>query len=529
MATGRGWILRQHSVGFLRSSIAAEARRGIGVPSPSPLFILPAGDSSLAVSSSAGDGAESEYSSIMKLSKMKEIRSCWQFGKSNMSKSVIHFDRIPSEILLKIFSYLDIASLLCIGCVNKRFYHLSNDNVVWFKIYSKSFLPKRKKWRTKSVQEKDSTSLSFPELQDSKSTCWKREYFKKKIAAQRSSVIQLLKPINTYTGLPLKTKEAIKISGLRWVIVLKDHNEKEHEMDQADISFNETTVTVYWYNNKWPPLDTLSTLQLFGVTPVLLGEDKVHNSNGPWQRSLVSEYKLANLTENAKMIGCDPLVELYHFDQGFMLGLWKKGEIAFVMASLHYHQLIERSTFGSATVKHYGAPIKAIPDDIDPEYGLHGYQLHIDLQSRGNNYLCSTFRSLFCKKEYIRNTYLRLSVISYKKEAQHLPLDGNIGLSWRTDAFEGIIKSCFIMDLTLLDDSQKPFWCISVPVDMKLSVKISTLYQFLGPCYCMNYKDSTGKVYMELIWMEETNEYLIVNLVIYLSTSKVNSHFGTNY
>lgn len=51
-------------------------------------------------------------------------------------------------------------------------------------------------------------------------------------------------------------------------------------MDQADISFNETSVTVYWYNNKWPALDTLSTLQLFGVTPVLLGEDKLHNRNG---------------------------------------------------------------------------------------------------------------------------------------------------------------------------------------------------------------------------------------------------------
>uniref|UniRef100_A0A8C5S5H2 F-box protein 15 n=1 Tax=Laticauda laticaudata TaxID=8630 RepID=A0A8C5S5H2_LATLA len=446
---------------------------------------------------------------------MKEIRG-WQFRKPNKSKSVIHFDSIPSEILLKIFSYLDVASLLCIGCVNKLFYDLSNDNVVWSKIYSKSFLPKRKVWKTTSIQEKDCIFLSFPELQDSKSRCWKREYFMKKIAAQRSSVIQLLKPINTYTGLPLKTKEAIKTSALRWVILLKDQNGKEHEMDQADISFNETSVTVYWYNNEWPPLDTLSTLHLFGVIPVLLGE--VHNSNGPWQRSLVSEYKLANVTKNAKMIGCDALVELYHFDQGFMLGLWKS-----------LYTLYMQSSPSIFFRRHYGASIKAVPDDIDPEYGLHGYQLHIDLQSRGNNYICSTFRSLFCKKEYIRNGYLRLSVISYKKEAQHLPLDGNIGLSWRTDAFEGIIKSCFIMDLTLLDDSQKPFWCISAPVEMKLSVKTSTLYKSLGPCYCMNYKDSTGKVYMELIWMEETNEYLIVNLVIYLSTQKVNSRFGTNY
>uniref|UniRef100_A0A670ZPM8 F-box protein 15 n=1 Tax=Pseudonaja textilis TaxID=8673 RepID=A0A670ZPM8_PSETE len=447
------------------------------------------------------------------------ISSDYVCGQITTLFSHVHFCSIPSEILLKIFSYLDVASLLCIGCVNKLFYDLSNDNVVWFKIYSKSFLPKRKVWKTTSVQDKDCTFLSFPELQDSKSRCWKREYFMKKIAAQRSSVIQLLKPINTYTGLPLKTKEAIKTSALRWVILLKDQNGKEHEMDQTDISFNETSVTVYWYNNEWPPLDTLSTLYLFGVIPVLLGE--VHNSNGPWQRSLVSEYKLANMTKNAKMIGCDALVELYHFDQGFMLGLWKVRFHAIFYTCNLLHIFFFR--------RHYGASIKAVPDDIDPEYGLHGYQLHIDLQSRGNNYICSTFRSLFCKKEYIRNGYLRLSVISYKKEAQHLPLDGNIGLSWRTDAFEGIIKSCFIMDLTLLDDSQKPFWCISVPVEMKLSVKTSTLYESLGPCYCMNYKDSTGKVYMELIWMEETNEYLIVNLVIYLSTEKVNSRFGTNY
>lgn len=34
---------------------------------------------------------------------------------------------LPSEVLLKILSYLDAVSLLCSSCVNKRFYHLSND------------------------------------------------------------------------------------------------------------------------------------------------------------------------------------------------------------------------------------------------------------------------------------------------------------------------------------------------------------------------------------------------------------------
>ncbi|XP_034982133.1 F-box only protein 15 isoform X2 [Zootoca vivipara] len=450
MATGRGWILRQHSLGG--------SRPPPGVDSRSPFLVAPPGGGSW---SAAGcplrDSAMSKYPAAMQLKKTHTSRMCTR-STSIKSNSAIDFDRMPSEILLKILSYLNAESLLCTGCVNKSFYHLSNDNTIWFKIYSKSFLPKRKKWRTGSAQE-SAVSLNLPELQDRESGYWKKEYIMKKIAAGKADLIQLLKPINTCTGLPLKTKEAIK----------------------------------------------------------------------PLQRSLISEYDLANLTKNAKMIGCDALVELYSFDQGLLVGFWKKSEIAFIMACLHYHQLIERSTLGSATVRYAAAPDKAILDDIDPEYGMHGYQLHIDLHSRGNTYMCGTFRSLFCKKDYIRNGYMRFTVISYKKTAQHVPLVGNIGLSWSTGVFEGNVQNCFIMDVTLLDDSQKPYWCFSAPVNMVLSPKPSSLYQYLGPSYYLNYMDLTGKVHMELVWMEETNEYCIINLVLYLSTEKVNNWFGTNY
>lgn len=34
---------------------------------------------------------------------------------------------LPTEVLLKILSYLDAAALLCVGCVNRRCYHLAND------------------------------------------------------------------------------------------------------------------------------------------------------------------------------------------------------------------------------------------------------------------------------------------------------------------------------------------------------------------------------------------------------------------
>ncbi|KAH0617856.1 hypothetical protein JD844_016506 [Phrynosoma platyrhinos] len=418
MATGRGWILRQHSLGALHRF--------------------------------PWESSSSKESAAMaaQLARIKKMNIRGQRSKSaTVSNSVVNIDRMPSEVVMKIFSYLDAVSLLCVGCVNKRFYHLSSD----------------------------------------------------------------------------------KISGLRWVIILKDRNGKECVMDQEEISFNEISVTLFWYSIWWPCLETLSTLQLCGMTPVLLDKGKVHRKNGPWRRSLICEYELNNLTEQAEMIGCDGLIDLYRFDQGLLVGLWKKSGIAFVMASLHYHQLIERSILGSATMRHAEVPDKAILDDIDPEYGMHGYQLHIELQSRGNTYMCNTFRSLFCKKDFIKNGYLRITVISYKNHAQHLPLVGDVGLSWRVDAFEGNIQNCFIMDATILDDSQKPFWCVSAPVNMILSAKRSILYQYLGPKYDVNYVDCNGKIHMELVWMKETNEYYIVNLVLYLNTQKVNSWFGTNY
>lgn len=85
------------------------------------------------------------------------------------------------------------------------------------------------------------------------------------------------------------------------------------------------------------------------------------------------------------------------------------------------------------------------------------------------------------------------------------------------------------MDVTLLDDIGKPFWCFSAPVCMDLSSKASGLYDYMGRIYTIDYADSEGKVCVELVWLEETKEYFIVNLVLYLSTKKVNDWFGTNY
>ncbi|NXG11570.1 FBX15 protein, partial [Sakesphorus luctuosus] len=435
---------------------------------------------------------------------------------------------MPSEVLLKIFSYLDAGSLLSVGCVNKLFYDLANDNGIWLKIYSSCLQAKRTIWKMKSEQT-EAVPLGCAALHDKKPGYWKKEYILKQTAAVKTRVMELVKPLDPYTGLPFKIKEAMKVSGLSWIIVLKDKNGNEYVIEKANLSLKDTSVTILWCSTNWPGLDVVSTLKLFGVMPLIPDLSKLPNKYGPCQRSLIAEYHLANLTESSVAVSADKLVQLFSLNPG-LLGIWKeKNEIAFVMVSLHYHQLLERSILGSATVQYSPRPNKPILDDIDPEYGLHDYSLHLDMHSRSCTYLCESFKNLFCRKGDIANGYLRLTVVSLKDNRKHLPLTGTLGLSWETDVFKGNVKDCCVMDLTLLEEFGKPFWCFSAPVYMELSSKTSGLYDYVGHTCTTDYTDSEGKVCVELVWLEETKEYIIVSLVLYVSIEKVNNWYGTNY
>ncbi|XP_066417216.1 F-box only protein 15 isoform X1 [Molothrus aeneus] len=444
-------------------------------------------------------------------------------------KPNVSIESIPSEMLLKIFSYLDAVSLLAVGCVNKRFHELANDNGIWLKLYSSSLHPKWTIWKMKSKQT-ETVSLGCAALHDKEPGYWKKEYIFKKTSAFKTRVMRLVKFLDPYTGLPCKNKEAMKVSGLSWIIVLKDKNGKEHLVEKPNLSFKDTSVTVLWHGTDWPCLDILSTLKLFGVTPLLPDQSIPPNKNGPRRFSLIAEYHLANLTENSVVVGADELVQLFSLSPGLLVGMWKgKNEIAFVMANLHYNQLLERSILGSATVQYSPPPNKPLLDDIDSEYGLHDYRLHLDLHGRNCMYLCGSFKCLFCRKRDIENGYVRLVVVNLKDNRKHLPIIGTLGICWETDVFKGNVKDCFVMDLTLLDETGMPFWCFSAPVHMELSTKSSGLYDYMGHIYTADYADSEGKVCVEFVWLEETKEYIIVSLVLYVSTKKVNSWYGTNY
>ncbi|KAM5219318.1 F-box only protein 15 isoform 4-T4 [Hipposideros larvatus] len=418
MATGRGRLLLQHWLGL-------QALR------------LPLGG----VGAAPGRGGFRKEPGAEFAAGQATLRWCAGHGRSwegPYAACSVSLDSMPSEILLKILSYLDAATLLCAGCVNRRFYHLANDNFIWIRIYSTAFTPKRSNWKVNSVA-KTAVSVNLLSVEHKEAGYWKKEYITKQIASVKAALAQVLKPVNPYTGLPVRTKEALRISGLGWVIILKGKSGRDYVMEHVELSVNHSSVTIVWYGGNWPRLATLSTLYLCGMTPVFMDRSKTPTKNGPRWHSLIAKYSLSPFPEST-MIGCDRLIRIFHLNPGLLVGLWQREEeLAFVAANLHLHHLVERSSLGSATLPYELPPHTPRLDDT-PEYGLHGYQLHVDMHSGGIFCLCSTFRNLFTKKGCIENGYAKLVVIHSKNNTDHLPLVGKVGLSWRTDIFDGCIK-----------------------------------------------------------------------------------------
>ncbi|NXN10103.1 FBX15 protein, partial [Indicator maculatus] len=427
---------------------------------------------------------------------------------------------LPSEILVKIFSFLDAESLLSVGCVNRRFYQLASDNAIWLTIYSWCFKSKRAFWKMDSGPTQTLSSGSAA-LQDKNCDHWKEKYISRQIAAVQTRIIRSMDSLRN--PLPHKNKEAMRAAGLSWMLILEEKNGREHLKAKRKVSFQDASLNIFWYGINWPCLDVLATLRLYGVVPLFPQSRK-----GPCYHSLIAEYHLADLTA----LGADKIVQLFTLKPGLLVGLWKgTKEIAFVSASLHYHQLMERSILGSAAHPYAPPPHQPLLDDTDPEYGLHSYCLHFDIHSGTCAYMCGTFRDLFCRKGRIADGYVKLTAVSSLQDnMEHCPLATIPGLSWQTEELKGTVKECCVLDVTLLDENGKTFWCFSAPVSMELSSRTSSCYDVLGRSYSTEYcEDSEGRVCVEFIYVSESRQYIVVSFVIYVSTKKVNEWYGTDY
>ncbi|XP_044042581.1 F-box only protein 15-like isoform X4 [Siniperca chuatsi] len=428
-------------------------------------------------------------------------------------------ERLPSEILIKILSYLDASSLFCISHVSKLFHQLANDDVMWHKIYMSEFASQT--WKPKSA---DDAALKVDPVEDRLAGHWKKMYFRTMAGQEMNKWRRELRDISPYTGLPRQTEWVLRNLNVSWELTVRDLLGRELTLEQSRAYFFESSVVVRWSGGSFPKYHHISNIQLHGVRKEKLKSPKVRK---PGWRSLI--LKLDMKTQRGRFIGKDRLIKLMHLSPGFIIGIWRgQNSVAFIMVSLHFHKLVERSLLGSPVCP-YSEPVDLPPvDNSDPEFGLHGYTLHFVLHNTGTEIMSGHFRQLSCHTVQIQRGLVELKVINRTNLSQHRSLSGNIKLPWKSEALEGSVENCCIITLTLLDEFQKPFWCVSSPICIMMAKKTLS-FDYSGEHFLMEYQNSDGQVKMKLVWLKEQKQFFLISLTVYVSVFKVNKHFSRDY
>ncbi|XP_066506104.1 F-box only protein 15 isoform X1 [Hoplias malabaricus] len=450
----------------------------------------------------------------------KSLKHPQRRSRFSVKTSVNYIERMPPEVILKILCYLDAGSLFCLGFVNKHFQQLANDNALWYRFYA----GQQAKEKKRRLIDELTDGLGAADIQEKPEGHWRRLFFKQ-LTGHSENWRRKLKAIHAYTGLPSQTEHILRSMCVRWTMTVMDKRGRLSTFEQNGVHFSSAAVTVLWNKGEWPCIDHLSEIQLHGVVRVPL---KCPNEYKPGWRSLVTKVVLNK--DKGTWCGSDRMVKLLYLEQGITVGIWQEQrEIAFVLANLHHHQLVERSLLGSSTMQHHPAERVASFDDVDPEYGLHGYTAHFELHNTVESITSARFSQMFCRKDQITDGFVSLRVISKQNRSQFSALCGGVSFPWRTEALQGHIEGCCTLTLTVLDEAGFPFWCVSAPVAVTKSVEMEVLYDCSGDGACLRYEDKEGKVEVQLQWVEDQKQYFIVNLVISLSLGKINKHFGRNY
>ncbi|XP_077868987.1 F-box only protein 15-like [Saccoglossus kowalevskii] len=377
----------------------------------------------------------------------------------------VNIESLPSEIILKIFTYLGPNDLLICASVCKQWLKLANDNSLWRKLYEAYIVTgKKKKTETQSVTKASGGG-------DHHIIQWKRDCIRKCVNIRNGRIQALLKKLSPYTGLPVNTQQALEKLGIKWQLVVTDTSGSEHVIAHNDRFCFPLSTTVRWYSLESLPLKRIKRLSIYGLAPVFYGNNGNALTNSPCQRSLLLHQPINSSSQNAPD-GQDGTVNIYILTYGLMLATWQDGgELAFVSLSIGNHQLVQRCSMATSDSVYIPSLRKPPVDDVDSQCGLHSYSCTIELRNQRAVYWGQQFQQLHCHKQDLVGRYARLVPIRSDVTYDHSYTNKKIHLPWKTDVFKGIVQDMCILDVILLDEHKNPMWSISNPVKLKRSTE----------------------------------------------------------
>ncbi|KAK7159038.1 hypothetical protein R3I94_005389 [Phoxinus phoxinus] len=437
------------------------------------------------------------------------LSECEQYGRGSSEN---YFERLPSEIILKICSFLDASTLFNISFVNKRFHDLANSNALWSVLYASQF--EKKKWRPRGGVMTE--AVSSTSVEEKPAGYWKKLLLKEMAGYTDTMWKTELRHMNPHTGMPALTEHVLRRLHIQWEITLINKNGRESVYEHTHTFFEGSSVTVYWNRGGWPFMSSLNGLQLHGI----MCPARPASGDKPRWRSLIHTTSLTK-SVHWSFLGADELVKLLRFNNGIIVGVWRGNwKIAFVMINLHFHKLIERSLLGSPFCTYIPMEDTA----LDSDRGRHGYTLHIVLHNPLHRIMCQRFSPLYISRVPYQGDYVQLIAIDLADVLQHRPV-AKISVPWEAEGFQGDVERCCMMTLTVLDEAQRPFWCVSSPVRMSNKLRVLDL-EHAGEQFGIVYEDVEGKVRMTFVWMEDLQQCFLVQLITAFPAAKVKRRFG---
>uniref|UniRef100_A0A3Q0S6B8 F-box protein 15 n=1 Tax=Amphilophus citrinellus TaxID=61819 RepID=A0A3Q0S6B8_AMPCI len=359
-------------------------------------------------------------------------------------------------------------------------------SIMWHRIYMSEF-----GWKLKWP---DDVGVKEELAKDRSTGHWKRMYFQMMTGQEMNKWRRELRDINVYTGLPRQTEWVLRRLNVSWELTLHTQSGWEVTLEQSRAYFFESSVTVRWSGGSFPSYHHISSIQVHGV--------RKEKAKEPAWRSLILDLDVK--THSYRFMGKDRQMKLMYLPPGVIVGIQRgRSNVAFIMISLHFHKLVEKSLL-------YSEPVDTPPaDDSDPVFGLHSYSLHFVLHNTDTEIMLGHFGQLSC------GTGNRSNRITFVLTSGLIAEQPN-SISLVVTPSDGSLCSF-----------QKPFWCVSSPITISMVKSQSCDYS--GDNFLTVYSSSEGQVKMKLVWLKEQQQFFLISLTLYVSIRKVNKHFSTKY
>jgi hypothetical protein len=142
------------------------------------------------------------------------------------------------------------------------------------------------------------------------------------------------------------------------------------------------------------------------------------------------------------------------------------GIIGFVWVTVH-HVTVLRKIFArtaAGTAHELGLPALLRPpasscwaDDVDQEYGLHGYTVHVSLRTAATELYAETFRHVAARGGQSASAVVNFGLCNAEDEpALMRRIGGALRLPWRTACMNGVATRAVLVDVTVFDEAMVP-------------------------------------------------------------------------